>query len=120
MLVGDRSKSRPPLAGDHMFFSVPKRVAPAEPCTISRHARGVIGFVAWAMRIGVMAGTMDSGTAVRRCTIPRSTVRRDMCFFVMVFVLLILVGRRFGGLRFRLAHLKCWTLTCRTSSENRF
>jgi hypothetical protein len=84
MLVGDRSNSRPPVAGDHKFFSVPKRVAPAEPCTISRHARRVIGFVAWAMRIGVMAGTMDSrnGSATA-APIPRSTVRRDMCFFVM-------------------------------------
>ena len=50
--LGERSKSRPTAAGDHMFFLMPNAVLPAEPCTISMAAKRTLA----ARGLGARAG----------------------------------------------------------------
>ncbi len=66
-----------------MFFSRPNFVLPAEPWTISIAAKRTL-LAARVFANAVPAGTMASrsGTATV-APMPRNTVRREMCFFVM-------------------------------------
>src|SRR5579862_4267999 len=63
---------------------MPIGVAPAEPCTISMHARRVRVEAAAAVFLnGATAGAIASRNGSDSVTpIPRRTVRREMCFFV--------------------------------------
>ena len=81
-LVGDRSKSRPVAAGDHMCFCSPIAVAPAEPCTISMQASRTrpAAVRASAVRAGTIASRNGRATVTPS---PFRTVRRDRCFRVM-------------------------------------
>src|SRR5262245_43601921 len=82
MLVGDRSKSRPLAAGDHIFFSAPNLVAPADPWTISRHAKRIC--FPSVLAACDMAGNIDSNTGNANATpVPWRNVRRERCFFVI-------------------------------------
>src|SRR5262249_43937169 len=64
---------------------------PADPCTISRQVTRVLGFAACAVEAVGIAGIIDSrkGNATA-APAPRSTVRREMCFFVMNILLLLM------------------------------
>src|SRR5438105_1874465 len=80
ILVGERSKSRPAATGDHMFFSAPNLVAPAEPWTISMHTSLIFLLPASVFDVCVIAGSMDSSIGKPRAKPePRRKVRRDRC-----------------------------------------
>ncbi len=98
-----------------MFFSWPYVVLPAEPWTISRQARRTLGFPASVRRAGVIAGNMDSRNGrVIVAPMPRSIVRREICFFVMNILASLILVNRFDGCvgccRFRSFHLECRAL----------
>ncbi len=66
-----------------MFLLRPNWVAPAEPCTISIADSRTFFEAAAVFANAVAAGDIASSTGSAIVTPrPRSSVRRDMCFFV--------------------------------------
>src|SRR5262245_34156332 len=78
---GLRSKAVPTAAGDQKFLPRPNWVAPAEPWTISMADRRTLRAAAVFAKAGVMASSHGNATVTPS---PRRTVRRDMCFFVII------------------------------------
>ena len=89
---------------------LPASELPAEPRTISRHARRLRGNAA-VLRNGVCAGTIESKRGRAEVTpIPRRTERRERCFFVINILCLW-----FDVAAPYLRVIDCWS--CRTSSR---
>ena len=76
------AKADPVACGDHRYFWAPMAVAPAEPWTISMAASRTLPAVVFAN--AVLAGIMASSRGRAMVTpMPRSMVRREMCFRVI-------------------------------------
>src|SRR5262245_14732831 len=98
------SKLLPVAEGAQRFFSIPIFVLPAAPCTISIHASRVLGLFA-AVRDWANAGSMESRKGKATVApIPRSMVRREICFLVMNINVSLFPRRR--GCCFSFAHLE--------------
>src|ERR1700724_2829600 len=92
-MVDDRSNERPTPAGAHRLFASPNAVLPADPCTISMHARRILAADVDGLAKAFPAGPIASSRgSVIVTPMPFRTARREICLFVRKVTLSLLTA----------------------------